>query len=326
MRFDQQQESNRRRHPPNYLGQSTQKRLLLLTAMLCLVVLLMHQARQARNWRWLWTLPGSPVPSSAAASEDAAWIPASNVTEAQDFRDVWHPELDRELLRAVRDDTFFHDEEAAAWFHLLDLLRRSDSAELDRFCTGSVSYLQVYRQTAAYRGRLVQIDGTIRRLQSLKAPVNSDGIDRYWQAWLFTDAKPTDPIVLYLLDVPTSMLPITHTPGTVIEQNVPASVTGFVYKRWTYRAAGGLNTAPVLVAASVRPKESIGESPRFTPGTGKISPRMLGFALGGTATLALAAAWLAYRFGTPTGRRPANSAEPVVIQIPRPSSDNADES
>jgi hypothetical protein len=45
--------------PPNYFQRSVQVRLLMLVFAFMLVVVLMGEARKAKNWRWIWMMTGS---------------------------------------------------------------------------------------------------------------------------------------------------------------------------------------------------------------------------------------------------------------------------
>jgi hypothetical protein len=49
---------SRRRAPPNYLARRTQYRILALVGSLFLILFLMGQAREPKNWRWIWTAGG----------------------------------------------------------------------------------------------------------------------------------------------------------------------------------------------------------------------------------------------------------------------------
>jgi hypothetical protein len=255
----------------------------------------MQQSRQPANWTWLWTIAGDEapenLPSGVAADsvETTHWQPSHKSSQ---FRDTWHPRLDHDLMQPVRDDTFFHRSESAAWFHLIDILGSSSAEQLSAHSIGPVSYLQIYRQTAAYRGRLVDLTGVVRRAEKVAAPENELGIRDYWQAWLFTAAKPSDPIVVYLLEIPDEVE--TAAPN----QTVAVSLTGFVFKRWTYQAVGGLAVAPVVIGSELEIAEPLvasGEtvSRQDLPGSTQ------SFVLLGTGIAALATAWVAFRFGVP---------------------------
>jgi hypothetical protein len=227
--------------PPNYLAKSAQRRLLTLVGMLGLVLILMQQARQPERWQWLWQMNGRKPPAVANGPVLTDLGPSAGEKGSPQSGLGWPRALDPDVLREVRDNSHFRPGEQTAWFTLFRLLQDTSNEELRQQSLGPVSYLQIARQTDAYRGRLVDLTGIIRRVHHIAAPANDLGIADYVQCWLFPDSGRGDPIVLYLLDWPDTL------PETT-ELAVPAHVTGIVYKRWSYLGASGMALAPVVLA------------------------------------------------------------------------------
>jgi hypothetical protein len=235
--------SGRPARPPNYFAPAAQRRLLTLVAMLTLVLLLMDQAGRPERWQWLWHISGERPP--ATSQPVTAAVETSSEARGKPGVDRgWPAGLDPDVLSDVRDNSHFRRAEQPAWFGLWRLLRDTSSEQLRRQSLGEVSYLQIARQTDAYRGRLVNLKGTIRRANWVSAPANDLSITGYTQCWLFPELSDTQPIVLYVLDWPQSL-------PAAVDLALPAAATGIVYKRWSYLGAEGMEVAPVVLAKTV---------------------------------------------------------------------------
>jgi len=143
-------------------------------------------------------------------------------------------------LAMVRDDTVFCASDRQAWFEIWAALQASAHG-IDQPHSRQVSFAQLFGQPRSYRGRLVHLSGTIRRLQRVEAPPNAQGISSYWQAWIEPDGGPAAPIVLYFLSVPAEM---PH--GMRVSEAV--DVTGYFFKRWAYQASDAVRIAPLVMA------------------------------------------------------------------------------
>jgi hypothetical protein len=251
------------RNPPhrNYLSLRQQWRLLLLVMSLGLVLLLMSEARDPTNWAWVAgsgeggnasssTLAPTEHPPAARRSpqnsprEGAPGEPAGRST-GEDSVDGYFPGVKPAYLDEVRDDTLFRYQEQDAWFHLFEILERTDEARLRRESIGRVTYGQLFRQSGQYRGQLVTVRGTIRRTSLPPVAENDYGIDRYYRTVFQPDDNRSELMFVYCL-----YLPEGFPQGEEVSANV--EVTGFYFKRWAYAAQDTVRTAPVLVARTVR--------------------------------------------------------------------------
>ncbi|MCA9211808.1 MAG: hypothetical protein KDB27_01990 [Planctomycetales bacterium] len=256
------------RKPPNYSSRPMQYRLMMLVTMLMVVILLMAEAAKPKNWEWMWKLDKT---ADAAAAEQTgpaaidtrlqATTPKavhtsdsfqSEVASPSDFESAIETHADQatfnditpELLSTIEDDTFFRNEESNAWVLFLGLLRTMESTEIEQNSVGEISFAQLFRQTEEFRGKLVTVDGVIRRAHRVPAASNQLGIENYWQCWI----RPTDgsnsPLVVYSLNVPDDVAQDANV-------HQPARVTGFCFKRWAYNSASGPRIAPVLLAKNI---------------------------------------------------------------------------
>ncbi|MCS7305326.1 MAG: hypothetical protein NZ602_09500 [Thermoguttaceae bacterium] len=210
--------------------------------------------------------------------ESQAW--ASKILPAG-FRQ--EPVLSRQQLELIQDDSLFRRAEREVWSRLLELLQETEESELQKRSEGLVTYGQLFRQSAAYRGRLVTVRGQLRRAEQVPMPSNSWGQQYYYQTWLQPVDQPSNPIQIYCLHLPEGF-PL----GLRIQEEV--EVTGFYFKRVAYMAQDGLRTAPTLVAKTVRwlPR------PKLRPDTPPLTGLPLVLVLVATAGLGIATAVVLY--------------------------------
>ncbi len=280
---------------PNYFRRSVQYRLLMIVFSLMLVVVLMSEAAKPSNWIWL---TGTPPPSSSEPSEDSQidprlGTPVTNppgvfTIEPQipkasvDAKTKFPLGVDPTRFEAVKDDTLFRSNESGLWYDTLSSLRDASPEELESIVFQSAGFTQLYRQPDHYRGQPVQVSGTVRRAQRVAARKNEQGIEEYWQCWLFPSGT-TNPIVVYALEMPESF-----PEGMAMTE--AATFDGFFFKRWAYVASGGTMSAPLVLARTAKWEPEIPAAPVPLPPVGNIIMFSLGLAV-----CAAAIATLVYR-------------------------------
>jgi hypothetical protein len=113
----------------------------------------------------------------------------------------------------------------------------------------SPTYRELYAHPDRFRGRLIGLKGTLKRVTIYAAP-NSlrarTGIKTLYEAWLAL--QPTgEPICIILSHWPDG---IPHSAPL----DVPVSVAGYFFKRYCYEAPDGWRDAPLLVGGSISPR------------------------------------------------------------------------
>jgi len=219
------------------------------------------------------------------------------------------PELrvDPAELDVIRDNTLDRPEEHAVFLHLMEILRRASPEQLQRASLGRITYAQLQRQPNQYRGKLVTIRGTVRRVVAAHAPKNDRGIDRYYQLWIQPADAPSWPMVAECLELPRGF-----PAGPDVSED--AQLTGFFFKRWAYIAQDQPRTAPTLLARTIE-----WEKPAPTPSAP--SPANWNSALIALAGVIAVAVWIAWRWRTPPRPRRAQpgQAEPDFSRLePKP--------
>ncbi len=158
------------------------------------------------------------------------------------------PAIDQALLESIEDNTTFRDEESAAWFHLLDIVRTSDSQQFASASLGEIAYAQLLNQPEHYRGRVVRIDGNARRVEQIAPAANDHGIDTLFRIIIQPSRDLLRPFTLYCLELPAGW-----SVGDQLPNNGRLSVDGLFFKNWVYNNSQGVDLSPVFVSRSLAP-------------------------------------------------------------------------
>ncbi len=175
-----------------------------------------------------------------AALEDRPWTELEREALAK-----LQATLDDLALAEVRDDMVARPQERTAWFRCFEKLQALSDTQLQSQSVGEVGFVQLFRQTNEYRGKLVKVSGTAEWAYQVIAPNNDLGIEHYYIFWVRPADGSDSPIVAYALDLPAGF-PNVGNDRTKLSERV--SFTGFFFKRWAYGAQDGIRTAPQVLA------------------------------------------------------------------------------
>lgn len=197
-------------------------------------------------------------------------------------------------LADVQDDTVWRADERTAWFGLVERLQTTSEAKLRQQSLGNVGFVQIFRQSREYRGKVVTVRGTARLTYRVPAPRNDLGVRDYYLFWIQPEDGSNLPIVVYALHPPTGFPDITTEQRKIQE---PMEVTGYFFKRWVYRAADGLNSVPLVLTNAptwhplAAPTRTA--SQRFSDALGAFYWPVIALGIAGLAVAAYGFAWLA---------------------------------
>lgn len=230
--------------PRNYLEQGERRRLLwrFMPAALALVVGLTVVER-------VWFRPArpprvEPVDTRLETVRGPAPADGEVLIEAEPEPFVPGPgELaaPASMLEGVRDDTFFRAADVEAWLQVWKTLIEAGRKGMRAAEAQPVSFGELFGQPRSFRGRLVRMQGTLHRLERIKAPDNNYGVEDYWQGWLEPASGPVEPVVVHFRQLPEGM-----PTGLKIHESV--EVVGYFLKRHAYAAADTVRVAPLLMA------------------------------------------------------------------------------
>lgn len=251
--------NSKRKPPPNYFSRGEQYRLFLLVSMLMLVLIMMNEARKPKTWAWMWdaekndraAMVSDDAPIDTRISSDSTRpLPVDGFVALAPKKDNTPPEfgdllpgLTPELLAELKDDTVMRASETKTWLAVFAALRAISQEELEDRSIGNVGFLQLFRQTDLYRGKLVTISGIVQRLERIVAQSNDIGVENYYRWIVNPQGGSNSPIVIYSLEKPDEL-----TVGEDLREHV--EITGVCYKRWVYLAGDGTRIAPLLLARS----------------------------------------------------------------------------
>lgn len=106
-------------------------------------------------------------------------------------------------------------------------------------------YVDMYLDPEAYQGRPVIMSGHLQRTVISDAGKNEHGVDQLCEAWLYTDDSQSNPTVVLSTSFPEGM--------PIGEQAIDhVTVTGYIYRMYTYEARDTGRFAPVLMANHIQ--------------------------------------------------------------------------
>lgn len=158
------------------------------------------------------------------------------------------PAVDLGLLETIEDNTTFRDEESEAWFHLLQVVGRTDSRQLKSASLGEIAYAQLLNQPKFYRGQVVRIDGNARRVEAITPAANNAGVDQLFRIIIQPGRDLLRPYTLYCVD-----LPADWTVGEQPPNDGRLTAEGLFFKNWVYNNDLGVDLSPVFVSRSFSP-------------------------------------------------------------------------
>ena len=204
--------------------------------------------------------------------------------------------LDQVALTHVDDDSLVRAADTESWFRFIEQLQAATPEEFRKKSIGLVGFLQLFEQPKLYRGKVVTVRGTVRRVSYELARKNHCGIKGYYVFWVMPAGGPDSPLVVYSLEIPPGFPKIDtkSEEPTAVHEDVEFS--GFFFKRWVYSSKSGIRLAPLLVAGAPRWQASPADL-RKPPDTTTVLAIVVSCAIGGVLV-----AFYAYRQSLLVGR------------------------
>jgi hypothetical protein len=148
-------------------------------------------------------------------------------------------------LADVRDNSDFRQAETDAWFYLFTLVRSSDG---DRPAE-NVTYTQLIAQPHVYRGKLVRVEGAVKRIEAVTPAENDLGIATLYRVIVQPAGRSVWPVIVYCRELPSGWN--VGEPG---RNRVEA--TGYFFKNLSYNSQAGMGLAPVIVCQTLEVHEA----------------------------------------------------------------------
>jgi hypothetical protein len=176
-----------------------------------------------------------------------------DTSQVRPFPDAWRDWVHDNA--PIRDDPL----EVDAYARTLLLAHWTDAAALDKAARRDLTFVQLFREPAKYRGQLVRIGGRLKRVRRYDDPpqaAREGGVGHLYEGWLFNDDFGANPVCCVFTDLPDG-LRVAET----MEERV--EFAGYYFKRYRYKAgdtpgANQWREAPLLVGrfVSVSPHAS----------------------------------------------------------------------
>jgi len=153
-----------------------------------------------------------------------------------------------QLLTEVRDSRLgLRRSEAEAYFTVLATIRDLPPNAAQGAALRGVTYTAMMASPAHYRGRLIQMQGEVKRISAFTASDNSHNIVDLYDVWFLTSQSGDKPLHARC----------THMPVDIVDavrqgQTVRMRITGYFFRIEAYSAVGGVRTAPLILAHSLR--------------------------------------------------------------------------
>jgi hypothetical protein len=189
--------------------------------------------------------------------------------------------LDQVALSLIEDDSLVRATDTESWFRFVEQMQTETPEEFRKRSKGPVGFLQLFEQPKLYRGKVVTIRGTVRRISYEIARKNQCGIEGYYVFWVMPAGGPDSPLVVYSLEVPPGFPKIDTKSDQTTAVHEDVEFTGFFFKRWVvYPSKSGIRLAPLLLARMPRWQASPADL-RKPPDAITVLAIVVGCAIGG---------------------------------------------
>ncbi len=156
--------------------------------------------------------------------------------------------IDERTLGSIQDNSLgIRRGESDAYYSILARARDLPQSRLEKVAERNVAFAVLMVHPEHYRGRLITVEGELKRLLPLTAGSNEHGLEDLWEGWLLTPDSPTNPYRIVSVEI-SDKIPR----GEAIQQRVKVRVTGYFFKKEGYASRGGLHVAPLLLAKQIR--------------------------------------------------------------------------
>ncbi len=240
--------------------------MLGLVGMLMLIVISIDFTRKPENWRWFFSLGEEPVevelkelslddldfqvkePNRGTLPPDTFVAVAEEPTIHLDELGFDIKQIPSELLENVQDKRVgLLRSEQDAMDRVLKRVQALKQEELLEAADPEIGFRVVFTDSDKYRGRLIDVEGTLWRLQPYPFGETETTEDDLWQAWFFSSDSGKNPWVVFLSEKPDGV-----EIGEGIDRQI--RVAGYFFKNYGYATEQGLHIAPMLIAKTFQLK------------------------------------------------------------------------
>lgn len=151
-------------------------------------------------------------------------------------------------LESVKDETPIRSgEEGLAFCETLVKAHKTANQAFQNSTTRGLTYANLYNEAKLHRGKVVHIEGQLRRLARFEPPEETklDGVTDQYEGWIFEPkVYGPNPWCVIFTDLPAGL-----EPGDKLDVRV--SFDGYFFKRYRYKAADTWRDAPLLIGHTI---------------------------------------------------------------------------
>jgi len=153
--------------------------------------------------------------------------------------------IDEFAMQQIRDRTpMTRSADAPAWTRTWERVLASKITDPE-----PVTHFELMTQGEFYRGKFVEVVGTVRGVQRISTTDNELGIESYFVVWMQPDQAGTGPFCIYTFKLPDDF-PAVGDQFTDVDER--ASVVGAFFKLRIYTAkSGDVPECPLLLARTL---------------------------------------------------------------------------
>jgi len=138
-------------------------------------------------------------------------------------------------------------EESDSFFYTIYHASQVPLKELEQAGEDDAAHAAMRADPEYYRGKVITIEGDLRRLEEIPAIQNAYGIEKFFDAWIITPTSDNIPYRV-VAEFKDDGLPVQH----MISETVPVRVSGYFFKIQAYPVKGGKpQMTPLLIARSI---------------------------------------------------------------------------
>ncbi|TWT64477.1 hypothetical protein [Rubinisphaera italica] len=287
--------------PAPYLSRQDQRRLLGMVAGLSFIMIAILWAARPETWHWL--IPpdnesavnsplsegneappflASQAPDPFGSSSNAVNSSVSPVDTENSSKVGSATNIPPDWLESINDQFMgLRVDESDAYYRILAHVSRLDEDLLNEKARKDILHVNLIHSPNLFRGELISLKGTARRILPLKTTDNPYGVKTAYEVWITTEDSGNDP-----WRVVTTSLDKRLPRGENV--NAPVKLVGYFFKLYSYASNGGQHMAPLILSARVESNIVVRVAPS---GTG-LQPYIILFAaLFGFGTLLLVTAY-----------------------------------
>jgi hypothetical protein len=172
------------------------------------------------------------------------------------------PPLDSHWLAQVRDKTPMPDlrakhqdeirkQDLAAYLVFNQAVVQSFQTPTEAFVKSAkenahVTFGHLWTDPARYRGRVIPIEGLLKRLRRIPAtkPLQNEGISEVYEGWVYGPTRGSTPFCIIFTTLPEGVKPAE-------DLSLRVSFCGYFLKKMRYRAVDGDRETPLLIGPTI---------------------------------------------------------------------------